>query len=541
MKSERRMALATKLAMVFGIQILILAVITVGVYWATGTVKEQVVITQEESVVVTLAVLDMELSVVQVKEALQDISATRAMDGYDDGFDNARIASDHFHSDVAELRAVLERENDQEGLRRLDSIAVTFNQYYDLGVNMAQAYIDGGAEAGNVYMGEFDRIRKAMFTLLEPFVDEHVHQLHGSMDSIKTSSNGLTRATVTAGILAVLIGVGLATFITRSITRPVSRIIANLTLGAEQTSSAAGQVAASSQSLAQGASEQAAAVEETTSSIEEMASMIKQNADNAQQAKALAEQAQDSATAGISAMTEMATAIDDIKTSSDETASVVKTIDEIAFQTNLLALNAAVEAARAGEAGKGFAVVAEEVRSLARRSAEAAKNTAAMIEDAIRKADNGVKRCRDVSDSLEAIAKGNRQANDLVGEIAASSREQAQGIDQINAAVSQMDQVTQTNAANAEESASAAEELASQSDTMNTMVRDLITVVRGSRAEIDEASFGSHKSDPRSSGSSDKGSHVAFQMASMVHTNATKARSPEDVIPMSGGKEMSDF
>jgi methyl-accepting chemotaxis protein len=268
--------------------------------------------------------------------------------------------------------------------------------------------------------------------------------------------------------------------------------------------------------------------------------MIKQNADNAQQAKGLAEQAQDGAAAGMIAMTEMATAIDDIKASSDETASVVKTIDEIAFQTNLLALNAAVEAARAGEAGKGFAVVAEEVRSLAQRSAEAAKNTAALIEDAVRKATTGVQRCSEVSQSLEAIAKGNQQANDLVAEIAAASREQAQGIDQINAAVGQMDQVTQTNAANAEESASAAEELSSQSETMNGMVRGLITAIRGSKATTDDVDMGSYKSDFHDSGSRGSGSHVAFQAASMAQAPATKAQSPEEVIPMVG-KDMSDF
>ena len=166
----------------------------------------------------------------------------------------------------------------------------------------------------------------------------------------------------------------------------------------------------------------------------------------------------------------MSQAIDDIKTSSDETAKIIKTIDEIAFQTNLLALNAAVEAARAGEAGKGFAVVAEEVRNLAQRSAEAARNTADMIEGSVKNADNGVQISQEVGQSLQEIAEGNRKVNDLVAEIAAASAEQAQGIEQINTAVGQMDQVTQSNTASAEESSSAAEELASQAQELKGMV-----------------------------------------------------------------------
>ncbi len=539
MKSQRQMALATKLGLGFGALILILAVITVVVYWASSTVKTEAVLTQEDSVAATLAVLDMELATVEVQQALQDISATRGLDGYDDGFNVAQAATERFHSSVTDLRAVLNAENNQDGLRRLDAIVVAFNNYYEFGCEMAQAYINGGPEAGNPYMADFDSACSELSAMLDPFVEEHVQQLDGSMASITASADGLTRATVAGGCVAVFLGVGLAVLITRSITRPVNRIISDLTLGAEQTASAAGQVASSSQSLAQGASEQAAAVEETTSSVEEMTSMIKQNADNAQQAKGLAEQAQDGAANGLASMREMALAIDEIKASSDETASVIKTIDEIAFQTNLLALNAAVEAARAGEAGKGFAVVAEEVRTLARRSAEAAKNTAAMIEDAVRKADNGVERCRQVSESLESIAQSNQQTNDLVAEIAAASREQAQGIDQINAAVGQMDQVTQTNAANAEESASAAEELSSQSETMNGMVRSLIAVIRGSRVigEVADVSFQSDSHGP--SGSKGK-SHFEFHRTAS-HSAPAQAESPEAVIPMAGGKEMADF
>ena len=286
----------------------------------------------------------------------------------------------------------------------------------------------------------------------------------------------------------LIVGVCIATFIIsvigafaiiRSITGPINRIIGSLTTGADQTTSAAGQVSASSQSLAQGASEQAASLEETTSSMEEMSSMTKQNSDNANQAKQLAETALASSQRGSEAMERMSAAIGDIKQSADETAKIVNTINEIAFQTNLLALNAAVEAARAGEAGKGFAVVAEEVRNLAQRSAEAARDTADLIEGSIKNSDDGVTISKEVAEALGEIADGNRKVNDLIAEIDAASAEQSQGIGQINQAMAQMDQVTQSNAASAEESASAAEELSAQAEELRRMVSDLQEIVGG--------------------------------------------------------------
>jgi len=257
----------------------------------------------------------------------------------------------------------------------------------------------------------------------------------------------------------------------------LNRAIENLDEGlgqvgqaSEQVSAAAGQISTGSQSLAEGASEQASSLEEISSSLEEMASMTQQNSENSDQAKALSLTARKSADGGTEAMNRMTQTIGKIKASSDETAKIVGTIDEIAFQTNLLALNAAVEAARAGEAGKGFAVVAEEVRNLAQRSAEAAKTTANLIEESVRNSEDGVKVTQEVGNILNEIAEGSRKVSDIISEIAAASTEQSQGISQINTAVTQLDKVTQQNAANAEESASAAEELNGQSTEMQSMV-----------------------------------------------------------------------
>lgn len=261
--------------------------------------------------------------------------------------------------------------------------------------------------------------------------------------------------------------------------RALDRVIVGLGNAATQVSSASAQVAQSSQSMASGATEQASSLEETSASLEEMSSMTRQNAESTGQADHLMADARAVVGRGMEAMQRMSAAIAAIKTSSDETAKIIKTIDEIAFQTNLLALNAAVEAARAGDAGKGFAVVAEEVRHLAQRSAEAAKNTTALIEGAQKNAENGVAVSQEVAAVLDQIAQSSQKVAQIIAEIATASKEQAQGIEQINGAVSQVDRVTQSNAASSEEAASASEELSAQARELEEMVASLIALVGG--------------------------------------------------------------
>lgn len=310
------------------------------------------------------------------------------------------------------------------------------------------------------------------------YLDEF-EQAARRMDGIGRTATSLL---ITVACVSAALTIGIWFMMSKRLTGQIEGIVNILSEGAEQIANSAVQISSASQSLAEGATEQAAGLEETSSSLEEMASMTRQNADNATQANTLSSDAKKAADEGAASMQRMSQAIDDIQKSSDETSKIIKVIDEIAFQTNLLALNAAVEAARAGEAGKGFAVVAEEVRNLAMRSAEAAKNTANLIEGSVKKAKNGVDISGQVRTALNNIVQGIGKTSDLLEEIAAASREQSQGIDQVNTAVAQMDKVTQQNAANAEESASASQELTAQTHQIKNVVGSLQTLINGAAA-----------------------------------------------------------
>ena len=309
----------------------------------------------------------------------------------------------------------------------------------------------------------------------------------GQKRKMTEASSSATTLMIGLAAGSMLLGVILAWVITGAITKPFksifkglktfsktelaetsstfNRIIDGMTEGVTQVNDAAGQVSTASQQLAEGASEQASSLEETSSALEQMAAMTRTNAENAKQANELATQAHTAAENGDATMTA-------ISESSAQISKIIKVIEEIAFQTNLLALNAAVEAARAGEHGKGFAVVADEVRNLAQRAAQAARETTGLIEDSVTKSQEGTTAVQDIVTGVTKVAE-------LLSGISQASEEQAQGVEQVNTAVSQMDKVTQQNASGAEESAAAAEELSSQAASTRALVDELVVMVKG--------------------------------------------------------------
>jgi methyl-accepting chemotaxis protein len=313
------------------------------------------------------------------------------------------------------------------------------------------------------------------------------------------------------GIVSVLLAGLLVFFITQSIMKPLNRSIEGLGEGANQVALASGQMANASQQLAEGSSEQAASLEETSSSMEEMASMTRQNAENAIQANSLMDEATQVVSEADQAMDKLTTSMEEISRASEQTAGIIKTIDEIAFQTNLLALNAAVEAARAGEAGAGFAVVADEVRNLAMRAADAAKNTAELIEGTVKQIGEGSDLVGRTAEAFSRVSESTEKVSDLVGEISAASQEQAQGIDQVTKAVGEMDTLTQKNAANAEETASAAETMNAQAVDIRGFVADLVVLASGGKSGAKSVKQKGSKAKTRKSKSQNQAAQLDYQ------------------------------
>ncbi|CCK82276.1 methyl-accepting chemotaxis sensory transducer [Desulfobacula toluolica Tol2] len=336
-------------------------------------------------------------------------------------------------------------------------------------------------------------------------------------------------------ILVIAAVIIMSIFIVKNLSQTLSRVIAGLSSSTEQVASAAGQVSSSSQSLAEGSSEQAASIEETSASMEEMASMTAKNAENAAHADTLMKEANGVVASANNSMNQLISSMEDISRASDETGKIIKTIDEIAFQTNLLALNAAVEAARAGDAGAGFAVVADEVRNLAIRSAEAAKNTAQLIEGTVKKVNHGSELVSTTNEAFGNVAKSSEKVAGLVAEISEASKEQSGGIEQVNIAITEMDKVVQQNAATAEESASASEEMNAQAEQLKDYVGDLVLLVTG-KNEQRSAALLHQKSVAGISGTSRRSMPANKKLIAPL-----KEVRPDQVIPFDDDKEFVDF
>ena len=421
-----------------------------------------------------------------------------------------------FNSKVEDLRKITYTKNGLIGMKNVQEAGNTYLKGLKrfVEINSEISKIDKALKSNGMNaLKAAEDTAKAAVKATKTLSDE-------SMNSLKAASIVM----MVGLVLAIVIGVVIAYFIIRSITKPVIEAVENIYEANSQVLTASEEISIASQNLADGATQQASSVEEISATLEESTASITRSSESADEANTLAESANESAKNGNVKIQQLIESMAKITASSEEIAKIIKTIDEIAFQTNLLALNAAVEAARAGEHGLGFAVVADEVRNLAGRSADAAKETTNIIESSIAQVKQGNEIANETNEAFQEILEQAKKTSDLISEIASSTREQSEGMNQISEAMGNVDEITQKNAGVSEESAAAAEELNAQAISMMTSVEEIAKIVG---INVNTTSSNNYKpsktvSKPESSSYTKK----------KTNSSNSKSVDPEKVMPL---------
>jgi methyl-accepting chemotaxis protein len=497
------LTIAQRLVVLTVLPLLMFAAFATWLWVSLGAMREDVQVHLTEQVEMAFVAKALERDVIQVQQYLQDVSATRGQDGLDDGFKKAAESAASFAEGMARFEDYLKGHDARDELAAMAQVRTDFGAYYAEGVRMAQAYVKGGPAQGNPMMEPFDKAGDALQKSLGALVDKATADMRQEVAGVAHDAQQLrlwaAALCAAVALLAGLLGWRIARSITvplgcavaalgrvaegdlvfeipvrgrdevaalmasmRSMQEQLRRIASGVRDTAEQVATASQQIAEGNQDLSARTEEQASAVQQTASSMLELGTTVGHTTDSAREADALAQNASAVVARAGGMVQEMVQTMQGINQSSRRIGDIISVIDGIAFQTNILALNAAVEAARAGEQGRGFAVVASEVRSLAQRSAEAAREIKGLITDSVKRVATGANQVDQVGSTMREVVESIQLVAGLIGGITQATGQQRQGIEQIGTAVHEIESTTQRNAALVEESAAAAQSLSEQ-------------------------------------------------------------------------------